>query len=162
LNAEYGSFENCYLGEANRGIDCSGNTLTRAPPYTATVIANWPFDFGRWGTVTPNVQLYASGKVYFRPSNCPNSECGAAIDAQFPPPGTRQQNKDFQSPYEILDARISWTSADQHVEVSGFVNNIADKDVIQSQVVGSSLIGSPIQVRFDRPRTWGVRVGLAW
>ena len=157
LHAEYDSFKNCYLGEANSSIDCSGNTLTRAPPYTATVIADWPFDFGRWGTVTPNVQLYASGKVYFRPSNCPNAECEAALA------GTgRQQNKDFQSPYEIWDARLSWTSADQHVNVAAFVNNIADKDVIQSQVVGSFLIGAPIQVRFDRPRTWGIRVGLAW
>ena len=160
LDATYGDFEDCFLGEAERNIDCTGNTLTRAPPYTVTVIANWPFDFGRFGTLTPNAQFHASGKVQFRPSNCPNPECEAALALQFPE--GRAQNIDHQKPYEIWDARLTWTSADQHVEVSGFVNNIADKDVIQSQVVGSSLLGAPIQVRFDRPRTWGVRVGLSW
>lgn len=151
----------CYLGEGNSRIDCSDNTLVRAPPYTITVIASWPFDFGRFGTLAPSAQFYASGKVYFRPSNCPSADCQTAIDDEFGI-GVREQNDDFQDAYHITDARLTWTSADRFLSVSAFVDNIFNKDVIQSQVVGSFLIGAPIQVRFDRPRTWGVRLGLAW
>ena len=160
LSAEFDDFEKCYLPEAQLEIDCTGNTLVRAPPYTISVLANWPFDLGRYGTLTPNAQFYASGKIQFRPSNCPNAECEAALAIAFPE--GRAQNIDHQVAYEIFDARLTWTSADQHVEVSAFINNIADNDIIQSQVVGTFQIGSPIQVRFDRPRTWGVRVGLVW
>ena len=133
--------------------------MTRTSSYTITLIADWPLDLGRYGTLTPHAQFYASGKVEFRPTNCPSADCEAAL-AVLPIP--REQNIDRQSAYELWDARLTWTSPDYHLSVSAFVNNITDKDVIQSQVVGSAQIGAPIQVRFDRPRTWGFRFGLAW
>ena len=156
LSATYDSFQDCLLPEAGENIDCSGNTLVRAPPYTVTLILDWPFDFGRFGTLAPNVQFFASGKVWYRPTNCPeNPNCAAALDPLGIP-----VNDDFQDPYHLWDIRLTWTSEDGQFSVAGFVDNVSDKDVIQSQVTGSNQIGSPIQVRFDRPRTAGIRLGM--
>ena len=88
--------------------------------------------------------------------NCPdNPECAEKLNPYGIP-----VNDDFQDPYQIWDFRLTWTSDDGHFSIVGFVNNLADKDVIQSQVTGSNQIGSPIQVRFDRPRTAGIRLAM--
>ena len=71
-------------------------------------------------------------------------------------------NEDAQQSYEILNLRLTWTSENGHFQATAFVDNVTDRDVIQSQVVGSNQIGSPIQVRFDPPRTAGFRLGYSF
>jgi outer membrane receptor protein involved in Fe transport len=88
-----------------------------------------------------------------------NPQCQVAVDTVSPPVVV---NDDAQEAYQILDFRLTWTSSNGHFDVAGFVNNLTDKDIIQSQVVGSAQIGAPVQVRFDRPRTWGIRFGMSW
>lgn len=161
LNATYDDFPECYLPESFTTIDCSGNHMVRAPPYTLTLITEWPFDLGAFGTLIPNLQVYASGKVFFRPSNCPNEECAnpgpSSLGPEFP-----TFNVDSQSAYQLLDFRLTWANEAGWLTIAAFVNNLTNENVIQSQVVGSNQIGSPIQVRFNPPRTAGGRLSLSW
>jgi outer membrane receptor protein involved in Fe transport len=43
--------------------------------------------------------------------------------------------------------------------IEGFVENLTDEDVRSTRSVGSGLLGRPITVAYEPPRTWGVRVG---
>jgi len=156
LDATFGDFEDCALPEGQDVIDCSGNRLTYAPVYTISIVADWPFDLGDFGTLTPWLRFYASGEVQYRPSNCPNAECLALLG------DPALVNDDAQEPYRLLDLRLGWATPDGRLSITAFVDNVTDEDIIQSQVVGSRAIGSPIQVRFDAPRTAGLRVGVRW
>ncbi len=118
--------------------DFSGNDLPRAPRYTVNVAVQYDFDFDWWGVVTPRVNFYASDDVYFRAAN---------------------DDSDKQDNYTKVDVRLGWRSEDQRLSVEGFVENLTDEDVIQSQIIGSSLVGWPLTTALDEPMTIGVRVG---
>ena len=99
------------------------------------------FDLGRFGSITPFAQIYASGKVYFRPTN---------------------EAADTQNAYYLLNFRLGWRSEDLRLGLDVFVDNAIDKDVATTKLVGSSLLGSPLVDAYDRPRTFGARASLAW
>ncbi len=139
LNAKYDDFIGFREEDPSREpVDFSGNDLTRAPRYTFNVAAQYDFDIGRWGVLSPRAQFYASDDVYFRSANDPS---------------------DKQDNYTKTDLRLSWRSQDGDFWVDAFVDNLGDVDVIQSQIVGSSLIGWPLTTALDEPRTYGVRLG---
>jgi len=119
-------------------VDFSGNQLPRAPEYSLNLAAAYTFDFDDWGALTPRVQFYLSDDVYFRAAN---------------------DSTDKQDMYTKTDLRLTWQSADEHFTVEAFVENLTDEDVIQSQIIGTSLTGWPLTTAFDEPRTAGFRVG---
>ncbi len=139
LNATFDSFVGFREEDRFREpVDFSGNDLPRAPRYTVNVAAQYDFDLGTIGTVVPRVNFYASDDVYFRAAN---------------------DDSDKQDNYTKWDVRLSWYSENTRLSVEGFIENIEDADIIQSQIVGSSLIGWPLTTALDAPRTMGVRVG---
>jgi iron complex outermembrane receptor protein len=122
-------------------VDFSGNQLPRAPEFSGNLMAEYRWDLGRWGTLAPRVQFYASDDVYFRAAN---------------------DDSDKQDSYTKTDLRLAWQSEDERISLEAFADNVTDEDVIQSQVVGSSLTGWPITTALDAPRTYGVRIGYRW
>jgi len=141
LNSIYTDYAGCLDAKDFSIEDCTGNQLTRAPRFSGTFIAMYDFDFGRLGTVTPFGQIYASDKVFFRPTNEP---------------------ADTQDAYFLLNFRLMWQSEGGRVGVDLFVDNVLDQDVATTKIVGSSLLGAPLLNAYDRPRTAGVRLNLAW
>jgi len=121
--------------------DRSGNSLTRAPEVNLSIGAQWDLDFGRYGTFTPIVHTYWTDEAFYRPHN---------------------KATDLEEAYTKTGARVRWTSEDARIELEAFVDNIEDKSAIQSQVVGAQLIGFPVQSVLNAPRTYGLRLGLAW
>ena len=55
-----------------------------------------------------------------------------------------------------------WRSESSHLGLDLFIDNALDKDVATTKIVGSSLLGSPLVDAYDRPRTFGARVSIAW
>jgi len=143
LGTTYTDYENCRdAKDPTLAVqDCTGNELSRAPRFSGNLIATYELDFGRFGSVTPLAQLYASDDVFFRPTN----------DAA-----------DTQNAYYLLNFRLMWRSADDHLGLDLFVDNALDEDVATTKIVGSGLLGSPLLDAYDRPRTFGGRVSLAW
>ncbi len=138
LNAEYDQFIG--FREEDRfqlPADFSGNQLTRAPRYSVNLAAQYDFDIGKWGVVSPRVQFYASDDVFFRSAN---------------------DRTDKQDNYTKTDVRLGWQSEGGALSVAGFIDNVNNQDVIQSQIVGTSLVGWPLTTALDEPRTMGVRV----
>lgn len=143
LDTTYTDYDNCrdakdpLLSEQ----DCTGNELSRAPRFSGNFIATYEVDLGRYGSVTPLAQVYASDDVFFRPTN---------------------EAADAQDAYCVLNFRLMWRSADDHLGLDLFVDNALDEDVATTKIVGSGLLGSPQLDAYDRPRTFGGRVSLTW
>jgi iron complex outermembrane receptor protein len=141
LDTTYTDFENCRDAKDLEVDDCTGNELSRAPRLSGNLIATYEIDFGRFGSVTPLAQIYGSDKVFFRPTN---------------------EAADTQDAYYLLNFRLMWRSVDEHLGLDLFIDNALDKDVATTKLVGSRLLGSPLLDAYDRPRTFGGRVSLAW
>jgi iron complex outermembrane receptor protein len=143
LDTTYTDFENCT--DAKDPLlpeqDCTGNELSRAPRFSGNLIATYEMDLGRFGSVTPLAQLYASDEIFFRPTN---------------------EAADTQDAYYLLNFRLMWRSEDDHLGLELFIDNALDEDVATTKIVGSALLGSPLLDAYNRPRTVGARVSLSW
>jgi iron complex outermembrane receptor protein len=141
LDTSYTDFDDCTDAKDLSEQDCTGNELSRAPRFSGNVIATYEMDLGRFGRLTPLAQLYASDEIFFRPTN---------------------EAADTQDAYYLLNFRLMWRSEDDHLGLELFIDNALDEDVATTKIVGSSLLGSPLLNAYDRPRTAGGRVSLAW
>jgi iron complex outermembrane receptor protein len=141
LDTTYTDYENCTDAKDLSEQDCTGNELSRAPRFSGNVIATYEIDLERFGSVTPLAQVYASDEIFFRPTN---------------------EAADTQDAYYLLNFSLMWQSEDDHLGLDLFIDNALDKDVATTKIVGSSLLGSPLLDAYDRPRTVGARLNLAW
>ena len=116
----------------------SGNRMVRAPEHTAMFAAEyiWPLEGN--GRIIPRIQYFVSDSIYFNAAN--------SLDSQEPAYGT-------------LQIRTRWESEDDRFFVEGFVENVTDEGVRSTRSVGNALLGRPIIVAYEPPRTWGVRIG---
>jgi iron complex outermembrane receptor protein len=121
--------------------DFSGNQMVRAPKHTATLAAEYLWDLGENGSVIPRIQYTVSDYIYFNAANSP--------DSREPAFGT-------------LQLRARWESLDDGIFVESFIENVTDEGVRSTRAVGSGLLGRPITVAYQPPRTWGVRVGASY
>ena len=137
LNAHYLEYTgfNFATGQTE---DFSGNRMVRAPEHTATLAAEyiWPLEGN--GRIIPRIQYFVSDSIYFNAAN--------SLDSEEPAYGT-------------LQLRARWESEDERLFVEGFVENVTDEGVRSTRSVGSPLLGRPIIVAYEPPRTWGVRIG---
>ena len=141
LDTIYTDYDDCIDAKDLSEQDCTGNELSRAPQFLGSFTATYEFDLGRFGSVTPFAQVYASDEVFFRPTNEP---------------------ADAQDAYYLLNFRLMWRSEDHRLGLDLFIDNAVDKDVATTKIVGSSLLGAPLIDAYDRPRTIGMRASIAW
>jgi len=143
LDSEYTEYTNCVdtKDPLFPVTDCTGNRLNRAPRFSGTFIAQYDIDLGKVGTVSPFAQVYASDDVFFRPTNDP---------------------EDTQGAYAILNFRLMYRTDDGRFGVDLFIDNALDEDIATTKLVGSSLLGTPQLSAYDRPRTAGFRITLAY
>jgi iron complex outermembrane receptor protein len=143
LDTIYTDYEGCRDAKdlSAPAQDCTGNELSRSPRFSGSFTATYEFDFGRFGSLTPLAQVYASDEVFFRPTNEP---------------------ADAQDAYYLLNFRLMWQSEGHRLGLDLFIENALNKDVATTKIVGSSLLGSPLVDAYDRPRTFGARASIAW
>jgi iron complex outermembrane receptor protein len=143
LDTIYTDYEDCIDAKdlTRTAQDCTGNQLSRAPRFSGSFTATYEFGLGRFGSVTPFAQVYASDEVFFRPTN---------------------EQADAQEAYCLLNFRLMWKSESRHLGLDLFIDNALDKDVATTKIVGSSLLGSPLVDAYDRPRTFGARASIVW
>jgi iron complex outermembrane receptor protein len=114
-----------------------GNNLNQTPPYSLNLGAQYTFhtDFG---TITPRVDTYFSGRIDFLPDNL------------MP-----------QKSYTQTNIHITWVSPSETYKIEGFVNNLEDDDVISNDGLQSITLGQqvmqPDNLIYYPPRTFGVR-----
>ena len=134
----------CTLGPLGNLCNFKGHTLNQTPPYTVDLGAEYTFvtDFG---SITPRVDSFISGKVQFLPDNFITSQ---------------------QKPYTLTNLRLTWISTDGHYKADAFVNNIENADVISNDSLQSISLGQgllePDNFAYYPPRTVGFRFGVTY
>ena len=117
-----------------------GHRLNQTPPYTFNIGAEYRIQTS-FGTITPRVDAFFSGKVDFLPDNFITSRQGA---------------------YHTTDLRLTWQSPDNRYKVEGFVRNIENSNVISNDGLQSITLGQqvlePDNFVYFPPRTYGVRI----
>lgn len=116
-------------------INLEGNRLPRSPRFTASFGAQYTFDIGQWGTLTPRVDFYYRDEVNFR---------------QYGNPA------DVADSYTRTDARLIWRSETGNFWGEVFGRNLENEEVKTNQEVLASIYRVH---SFDAPITGGLRVG---
>jgi len=120
----------------------SGHTLNQTPPYTLDLGAEYTFNTS-FGTITPRVDAFFSGKVQFLPDNYITSQ---------------------QKPYTLTNLHLTWVSTNGHYKAEAFVNNIENANVISNDGLQSITLGQqglePDNFAYFPPRTVGFRFGV--
>jgi iron complex outermembrane receptor protein len=119
-------------------ININRNRLPRSPRFTASLGAEYTFDVGRWGTVTPRVDAYYRDEVTFR---------------QF------GNSKDTAAAYTRTDARIIWRSSTAQFWAEVYVRNIENEAVKTNQQIVASIYRTN---SIAAPRSTGFRIGYVY
>jgi iron complex outermembrane recepter protein len=144
---EYLTINNRFAGPApgcdplTRLCDFAGNRLVQTPEYTFNVGVQYAFE-GAFGEITPRVDFFHSGDVFFLSANSPLER---------------------QDAYSLVDASVLWRPPGGRWSVEAFVRNAGDEDVISNDGLQSNTLGLGFGLdnyTYYPPRTWGVRVGV--
>ncbi len=158
LNAEYGNFvtglggtldeagdqletfvavdtPNFTAGDLVPEIRLDGKQIAFSPDFTLGLTASYTMDLGGGGTLIPLLQFY-----YSEPYSV--SDQGYLWGRQ--------------DAYSQSSLRLTWISENGRFNISGFVNNIEDEEVLnRANIFGSSQATQ----QYAPPRTWGVSIG---
>jgi len=128
----YGLFTSSLVGAAGNPFDASGNTLPRAPRFTANIGLSYSHQFSVGGFELDATDYYTT-KVYFDPVN------------QF-----------SQGPYSVLNLRATWSTPDDRWAFSVYGTNVAD-EIYRNQVLPGSY---GIRQTYGPPAQFGVSATL--
>ena len=120
----------------------TGHELNQTPPYTVDVGVEYNFNTS-WGTITPRVDTYFSGRVQFLPDNYWTS---------------------VQPAYHTTNVTLTWNSMDGRYHIEAFVHNLENDAVISNDGLQSVTLGQqvlePDNFVYYPPRTFGIRFGV--
>jgi iron complex outermembrane receptor protein len=121
-------------------VDLSGNKLPRAPKFAATLSAQYTVDIGNAGALSLQADLYHQSRVFFTAFNNFNDVYGK------------------QTSYELINARIGFTSANERWNIALFGRNLSDKVYKQNVIRALGFFGQLDLLA--PPRTYGVQLGF--
>ena len=118
-------------------FDRDGNTLPRAPEFTASLAAEYRIYEGERGSLVLRGEYYHRDEIYFTAFEDDRADQGAI---------------------DLWNARATFTSADGGWFVSAFGQNLGDEEYFENVLTVQSLIG---QIGFYAPpRVYGLQVGF--
>ncbi len=117
------------------GCDLTGKKLPYASDYSGSFSAQYVFDFGGLGQVTPLAVFTFNSGFYGQPAN---------------------SILDKQDAYTKLDLRVTWDVND-NLSFAAFVNNVTDEATATRFVWGG---GGALQASYAPPKLWGIKANL--
>jgi len=142
LNAEYTRYisGNNFFGASNGAdpvsLDLAGRRIPQSPRLKTTLAVYYDIDLGSSGTIAPYANWLHSSSYF-------TTDYNTALD--------------LQRAYDKFDVSLRWTEQKGRFYVEGYGNNVTDKAVLLSAVVGRA---QRVQVSYGPPATYGVRAGL--
>ena len=142
LNAEYTRYisGNNFFGASNGAdpvsVNLAGRRIPQSPRLKTTLAAYYDIDLGSSGTIAPYANWLHSSSYF-------TTDYNTVLD--------------FQRAYDKFDVSLRWTEQRGRFYVEGYGNNVTDKAVLLSAVVGRA---QRVQVSYGPPATYGVRAGV--
>jgi len=112
--------------------NAGGNQMIRTPRWSGNVAADYRFP-ALGGSLALSGNLYFSSRIFYDVGNLVS-----------------------QKPYQVLNASVTWTTPDDHVDIGVYGQNITNETYFQSLLI-SALANN---VNYARPASYGVRVGF--
>ncbi|WP_016745033.1 TonB-dependent receptor, partial [Rhizorhabdus wittichii] len=124
----------CFL---DSGIDVTKSKFVSAPKNSLGVTARYTIPIGDTEAIVPQINYYTRSTTAFAADNVLNYESFA--------PG-----------YQVVNARLEWQDVmgRKGLSLSGFINNLFDRDYVQSGIGLGGLIGTTSFI-YGEPRTYG-------
>jgi iron complex outermembrane receptor protein len=113
--------------------DLSGNTLINAPRYAFTGYLQWDLPLWGWGSLAPRFDWAFKDRVFFSPQNF---------------------DEVSQDAFWLFNARLSYTTPNDMVEVAGWVRNLSD-EVYHADAINLSAFQRSVLYIMGDPRTYG-------
>lgn len=110
-----------------------GENVALTPDFTTTLSAQYVYDMGKNGTITPFLQFFYSTGYQ---------------TADIPFDGS------IQGDYTKTDLTVTWMDEDERFSIAGYVQNLENEAVLNRTTVGGQ---DAIFANFARPRQWGIR-----
>ncbi len=125
-----------------RTVDVKGNRLPLVPEWKFNVFGNYTWPLDRAGQIDLRSTVSWTDSFFTTVFN---------------------EDLDKAPSFWRWDARVSWTSADEQWNVSGFVNNILNESGIRSQQVQTEREGNFLRTfTANDPRVYGMTVRWQW
>jgi iron complex outermembrane receptor protein len=146
LDSEFGSFVVTKTVAQPRGspapqdFDYKGNALVAAPVWNFSGIAEYEIPLFGWGSLVPQYDVNWRSKAY--------------LDPQMVDPIS-------QDAYWVHNARFSYRTPDDRIELSFWVSNLLDEEY-KIDVFDVTRDGNTILEVWGEPRTYGVTLSLNW
>tara|TARA_B100001939_G_scaffold337673_1_gene342309 strand:- start:3011 stop:5314 length:2304 start_codon:yes stop_codon:yes gene_type:complete len=133
LDAEYTEFDG--TPDVSGGGDFSGNRLRQAPEHMLSLYGKYTHQLEDGSELSAKLSYRYQSLSFYDPNNNPITIIPA---------------------YDIFDARLGWTSADNHWNVAAWVKNLTDEDYVTHIF---SQRGSRIAfATYGDPRTYGLTI----
>ena len=126
--------------------DIGGNRLPNAPELTIRLGAEYAFELGSFGILTPRIQYFWQDETYYRVFNT---------------------DLDVDESRQILDAKVTWQSREGRLRLVAFVNNVLDEDMVRrlTPVIGFGVPGNQppqLQRQTTAPRIYGLSMSVTY
>ncbi len=132
-------------------VNYRGNRLPSSPEFKVSAAIEYPFDFGRYGTLTPRYDIDWTDDIFFDPS-----------DGRGVPKLTGEQLPPYtvgQKAYAQHHIRLAWTSEDGNLSIAGWVRNLTDVRY-KTSAFDASVFADVVLNFVGPPRTGGFDVTL--
>lgn len=135
-------------------IEYTGNRLPNTPRFTLSGSVQYALDMGRYGSLVPRYDFSWTDDIFFDPSEgrgAPND-----VGNIFLP-----EYAIGQKAYMLHNLRLSYRTANQNLEVAGWVRNLTN-EVYKTQAFDASTSAGLVGSLVGDPRTYGVSVSVSF
>ncbi|MEX1148048.1 MAG: TonB-dependent receptor, partial [Sphingomonadales bacterium] len=116
-------------------VDLEGNDVPRSPRFVSNIAAQYDVALENAGLLTPRAEFQFQSRQFLSQFNEPSDRQGA---------------------FAIVNARLTYTSPDEHWKLAGYVRNIFDKAYL-STATPNAFLGDAIGI-YAPPRTYGMQL----
>jgi hypothetical protein len=130
----------------------AGVILQDSPRFTGNFTDQHRFNLPNGSTLTPQLDVFFKGTYWVQGDRLSVGNWGAAT--AFDPGSPLKQGA-----YHLLNANLTWQSADRRFTVTGHVRNIENKAILSN--IGTDFSNGLTFMSLNAPRTFGVSVNAA-
>jgi len=135
-------------------VDYAGNPVINAPRFKVSGNAEWTFDFGRFGSITPRYDFAWSDAIAFGPNNSygtPN-----LVGDTFLP-----QHTIGQRAFWLHNLRLTYRTPGGNTEISAWVRNL-DNFAYKTYAFDASTFQNVTIAFVGEPRMFGLDITFNW
>ena len=144
-------------------VDYSGNRLINAPEFKLSLTAQWTFDLGRWGTITPRYDGAWSSDISFNQAEGRETVQYNLVDENLTgsSPVALPECAVGQCAFWLHNLRLTYQTPDGNIEIAGWVRNIEDT-VYRTYGFDASSFDQLIINYVSEPRFYGLDFTVRW